>query len=492
MQRFLDKVSHHILTHYPDDISRLCIVLPNRRAGLFLKKSLPEMAGKTIWSPDIFSVEDFCVQISGYNLSDPIGLLFRFYDIHRQLEADQAQSFDDFIQWAQVLLSDFNEIDQHMVDAKALFHYLTEAKAIEKWSPENPHLSETVKGYLRFYRSLFDYYTALRENAEKNRQGWQGLIFRHVAENIETIATGLKWKRIIFAGFNALTVAEKKITTTLTQMGMAEMLWDADSYYLDDTNQEAGIFLRKIMRETGKQQFRWVEDNFREIEKKITICGVPKNLGQAGYAAQVVQQWNEQIPQTTGARKPVSALSNAALVLADESLLFPVLSSLNDDTQEFNVTMGFPVKFTTTFQFFNLLFRLYENAERFLSVGGGKSKGFYFTDLLNLFSHPYSRRLLDATLLISVVKKSNRVFYSPEHMTELITTCSNPPEQLFAQLFKTSQVTPQLLLEIFSFVIELLKQTFIREKSNPKKLLPLKLSWSICITLPKSTAGCRD
>ncbi len=54
MQAFLEKTADYIYKKFDDNIGEICIVLPNRRAGLFLKKYLAKRIKKTIWSPAIF------------------------------------------------------------------------------------------------------------------------------------------------------------------------------------------------------------------------------------------------------------------------------------------------------------------------------------------------------------------------------------------------------------------------------------------------------
>jgi hypothetical protein len=95
---------------------------------LFLQKYLGNSIGKTIWSPAIFSIEDFLINISGLRICDPTQVLFELYEIHKELEGQNAQPFDEFTNWAQQLLGDFNEIDSYLVDAKDLFSFLNEAK----------------------------------------------------------------------------------------------------------------------------------------------------------------------------------------------------------------------------------------------------------------------------------------------------------------------------------------------------------------------------
>jgi len=466
MQRFLEKVCRHISEKHPGNLAEVCIVLPNRRAGLFLKKIFPEITGKTTWSPEIFSIEDFCVHLSGYRPADALGLLFDFYEIHRRIEGEKAQPFDEFLQWGQLLLKDINEIDMNLVDAGALFGYLTEVKAIEKWNPGSPQLTELMKNYLRFYRSLYDYYQALRSKAETTQEAHIGFIYRQLAEVIDSHPPTLPWKRIYFAGFNALTKAEKKITSALINQNVAEMLWDADEYYLTDKNQEAGFFLRKELEATDKQHFKWIDNGFKEVIKEITICGTPKNLGQAKYAASVVKGWVERAESSAGSDKVGDALTSTALVLADENLLFQVLSSLDANTPPFNVTMGFPVKYTSAYQFFNLLFRLYENAGRFLQIDKGQSKGFYYQDILKLLQHSFLSGYQGFSETALTIKQANRVFYHPEQLHVFTKGLSETEKDIFLKIIGELTPAPAKVLENIEFLLFELRKSLGNKNLN--------------------------
>ena len=53
--------------------------------------------------------------------ADPVELLFELYTIHCEIEKDNARSADDFFPVGEMIMSDFEEIDQHLVDAEVLF-----------------------------------------------------------------------------------------------------------------------------------------------------------------------------------------------------------------------------------------------------------------------------------------------------------------------------------------------------------------------------------
>ncbi len=81
----------------------------------------------------------------------------------------------------------------------------------------------------------------------------------------------MQWEKIIFAGFNALTKAEEAIIDNLIASGKAEMLWDADAYYMEDEKQEAGFFLRKWKRKWKNQPFNWIEKDFAASQQRSIL-----------------------------------------------------------------------------------------------------------------------------------------------------------------------------------------------------------------------------
>ena len=77
---------------------------------------------------------------------------------------------------------------------------------------------------------------------------------------------------------------------------------------------------------------------------EIEIIGVASGVGQAKMAAERLEQW--QAAGYIGASTDDSTGTDTAVVLADETLLMPVLSHLPDSIATTNVTMGFPMKLT--------------------------------------------------------------------------------------------------------------------------------------------------
>jgi ATP-dependent helicase/nuclease subunit B len=455
MQTFLEKVIDHVFAKYPVESSdRLCFVFPNRRAGLYLKMYLAEKFKKNIWAPAIFSAEDFVSEVSGLEIIDNFSLLFRFYDIYKNHEGEKANGPEEFLNWAPILLQDYNDADQYLSNATDLFNYLSEAKAIARWELDSTHIPTHIKDYLAFYNSLGKYYQDLRELLLSKKQSYQGLAFRETAENIETLSNNLPWEKIFFCGFNALTKSEKKIIKFLTDSGKAEVLWDCDDYYFSDPNFEAGRFLRNIRKEWDLKEFNWIENHFKNSDKKIQITGISGSTGQARYAGKLLSEMGsdpDKLPKT-------------AVVLADESLLIPVIYSIPDNISELNITMGYNLSYSPFSGFVRAFTDLHVNAYRFSS---GSNLRFHHKDITNLFNHHFFAYLTSSPEkmqnITEEINSSNRVFYTVEEICRFKTLSSVIDADFLRFIFSDFRNEPLKFLGLIKEVITIFKAIFDKE-----------------------------
>ncbi|MEO5789999.1 hypothetical protein, partial [Gelidibacter sp.] len=61
------------------DISELTFILPSKRAGTFLKDILSKSIDRTIFAPEILSIEEFVESLSELHYASNTELLFSFY-----------------------------------------------------------------------------------------------------------------------------------------------------------------------------------------------------------------------------------------------------------------------------------------------------------------------------------------------------------------------------------------------------------------------------
>ncbi len=469
MQSFLDKTVKYLYGKYGDDISELCIVLPNRRAGLFLKTHLSNNLKKTFWSPEIYATEDFVALLAELEMADSTTLLFELYETVKNISKNEVDSFDEFSKWGQILLNDLNEIDSYLVDATQLFGNLKDIKELEAWSLNKEEgLSDFQKQYLNFWQSLGSYYFDFRKRLLDKHKAYQGLAYKIVASTIEERVSKHSWKKIIFAGFNALNKAEEQIIEKLLNCGKAEIIWDTDCYYLNDIRQEAGKFIRKYTTyhsfKKTPEKSTVVEENLLSTEDKhITIIGAAKNVAQAKVAGNLVATF----------QKENISLQNTALVLADENLLFPVLHSLPEDIKDINVTMGYPLKNTPVAGYFDLVFNLHINA---IKLSQGKvNYSFYHKDLLKLLSHPYTAILIfekelhnSVKPLIKAIQDRNIVFAAFSTLEKIIAEKQEHTVEILKPIF-THWQTPADAIACMHYLIDTLKNAIVTQRSDADK-----------------------
>ncbi len=382
MPPFLFQTAQYIYEKYSESLSEVAIILPNRRAGLFLRKYLSGMLQQTSWSPALFSIEEFITSVSGLREVEQVHCLFELYKIHQDVEKEKAQPFDEFLNWGSQLLTDFNEIDRYLIDPAALFTYLDEVRAMTVWNPDNEPLTEFQQNYLKFYNSLLSYYSALTEALLSRGEAYQGLIFRNAWQKMEREEAEIPWIKVIFIGFNALTTSEEKIIDLLVKKGNGELLWDSDSYYLDDPKQEAGDYLREWFKRWPEWSLRWKFDDFKSGAKEIEVIGVPDIIGQVKLTGNLLQEFQQQ--QLLNER--------TAVILPDEQLLLPLLNSLPEGIDAVNITMGLPLSQTPLADILVLVYEMHHHAIR-MTQGGKRSGRFYFRDVLKVLQHPYVTRL---------------------------------------------------------------------------------------------------
>jgi len=383
MEPFLQSLASQLFTKFEGNLGDICIVFPNRRAGLFLQKYFAQLIVKPIWLPQMYALEDFVIYNSGMRLSDPLTLITRLYKTYKFQITENTQSFSEFVSWGNMLLSDFDEMDQYLADGEKVFTYLDEIKTLQHWNPDGSPLTTFEQKYLHFYNSLAPCYKLFSKSLIADGEGYFGLIFKELL-NRENLYGSNTWEKVIFAGFNALTPAEEKLISLLYKQGKAEVYWDADKYYLDDPIQEAGSFLRKYLNNKTFGEFNWIGSSLLNDKKKIKVFGVPGNIGQAKLAGEISKQ------VILEKAKPGSL----AMVMVDEGMLLPVLNSIPPEIGDFNVTMGFPLKQTPLYFLITSVVDLFVNAikhqqktisENSLNV----NYRFYHKDIQRVITHPY-------------------------------------------------------------------------------------------------------
>ena len=371
---FISKLAKHIQSHYNLTKQELTVVFPNKRAAFYLRNAFKTSCAKTIWLPQMISIEEAITQWSGITMADSIDLLFELIDIDAELHVEQDSDLSVFGSQAAQMARDFDEIDQYGIDARQLFNYVLDNKKLEIWNFDEEKSKEKELKYLQFFQSLHDYYLRLRDRLSQQRKGYYGMITRSLAElTDEQLLARIGDGHILFAGFNALTATEERIINTLIRNGKAEVLFDYDAYYVDDPHNEAGLFARRYMQ----RHLQWLENGISNAlstdPKTIHIVSASGNALQAKALQAKLQETHDE---------------NQAVILADENLLIPVLNSIPESYTGFKVSMGYPIAKTPINQLVKTQFALFRRNRITRKVNDNGSqrlaKGWYIWPVIHM------------------------------------------------------------------------------------------------------------
>lgn len=433
-----------------ENLSDVTFILPSKRAGLFLKNQLSIVINKTMFAPQILSIEEFVEELSQIKSISNTELLFEFYNTYTQLtKKEQLDSFESFSKWAQILLQDFNEIDRYLIPQEKIFNYLSAIQDLKHWSLEE-HKTTFVKNYLAFWNKLYTYYKHFTKHLLNKNIGYQGLIYREAANHLKPYVEKNSNKKHVFLGFNALNTAEETIIQGLLKHNLAKIYWDIDAVFMNNKKHDASLFIRqhlKNWKHFETHPFNWISENYSN-EKNISAIGIPKNVGQAKYIGSLLKTL----------QKENNTLNNTAVVLGDENLLLPVLNALPNSIQALNVTMGFPLKSIPLASLFDALFHVHKN----------NSISFYYKDVINIISHQFIRPLLHindidyARVIIETIDKNNLVYLNKDRLCKMALE----GKFLIDLLFSNWENSLELALENCSTLILTVKSSLDENKNS--------------------------
>ena len=452
---FLDSIASVLISDYSDRLSDTIVVLPNKRAKVFLVEALKNQVLTNIFSPEIISIEEFVQEIAGIRSVDPIELLFEFYEVYLSItdKANQ-QTFELFANWAKTLLQDFNEIDRYLLDPSHVLSYLKDIEDIKKWGIEVENKTQLLENYIDFWKLLPNYYQSLYTHLLNKGIGYQGLIYREAVNNLNHFSNSIPNKQFLFAGFNALNAAEEKIIQHLIASDCAKIYWDADQTFLNDPFHDAGLFIRRFAgtwKHYKSNPFEWIVNDFSQT-KNIHVIGTPKTIGQAKIAGSIIEN--------TINANPNGSLDKVAVVLGEENLLVPLLYSLPSSVGALNITMGYSSKNNPAQILIAKLFKMHTNA---LSRNS-KSYVLYYKDVLDVLTHPLVEPYAKTGSLVHTINQNNYTFIPHQKLVELNAI----PSDLFFLLFQKWEKGCIAVLETISALLLTIKNNLSNDSEEEK------------------------
>ncbi len=500
MQPFLTKIIDKILEDRTVPLHEVAVILPNRRARRQLLKGLSvQNGGKPMFAPQIFPMEEFVSWLSPLKVIDSVTQLMRLHTLTRDFPGNRYE-MHNLLSWGNAFLKDISDMDMQLQDVPVILkEFATSAHFEVPFGKDNVSQEEQEK--LQFYDLLADIYVRYKSLLTEKGEAFEGMIYRDCAENISEYAQKLPFKRLVFAGFYALSPAELTIISYLKEQFcthlQTEIYFDIDPFYChldEDVNlqgsrtggqRETSFFVQRNCEKLRLDihHLDFFEKDYENTPKKVKILSTSKNMRQI-YAA--IQEVKRIEAQRKGEQRV--DMSDTAVVLADENLLLPFLLSYHSDNVMINATMGFPFEATPVFALIQQLLAVYESV--FALTHENDTELAYSGELMDqLWKHELLRsQRVPSSYFPTVIRYSqlphNELFVNcPRSMisrqlpTILLQFCvfaeSVTTEELYLQLWQEVKLK---LTEVQTFFDDFLTENEVMDFAFAKFALTKRLS----------------
>ncbi|HAT71403.1 MAG TPA: hypothetical protein DCS63_01125 [Elusimicrobia bacterium] len=325
------------------------VVFPGKRPGHFLRRYLADKSGRALRAPVITSMDGFIdlaaqeLGIKGNAASslDLAGVLYG--GLKKEIcgviaRAPEELTLDSFLPWALKLIGDFEELKIELKTRKDLSGY-------DSILPEDLRSASFIKKLESFSRLYADFYEAL----EKENMLTRSVKYARVAAAIARLDHA-KYENVIFAGFFALTNAEKVILKHLAGRGAHIIL-------------EPGPGL--------EEQFAFLG----ELPKAAPATRPQLHFHKATDAHGEIFQ----LARTLKAPAP-----GDVIVLPEARTLFPLIENVLPEVEDYNISMGYPLAATPVYALLDALGDLLDKK--------GEA-GYFAPNYLKFVFHPYVKNI---------------------------------------------------------------------------------------------------
>ncbi|MFM7595455.1 MAG: PD-(D/E)XK nuclease family protein [Flavobacteriales bacterium] len=375
MKTFIEQCARELVSRH-EDTSNYVLVIPSKRAKKYVLEELARTYNKPIFLPIIYTIEEFTARWINQPIIDKTRQLFLLFKVIKSTEKFQDLSFEEFLNWGPMLTDDFEDINRYLLNANHVFSNLLAIKELESWNlDESQELSESQRKFMEFWDELPAIHQAFNKALSSQNKSTSGQALRHLAEYaVDLISDD---KHYYFIGFNALSLGELTVINALKQRKQATYWVDADEYYVNNPRHEAGTFIRKNLAFLGLNETPFIQNSLVDKPLNINVVACSQITGQVKLAA------------TELAKKSVESLNQTLVLLADETLIVPLMKNIPSSVNRANITIGLPLKQTSIKSLIDVLFSIQENYIRF------NTKAAYYKDLMGLFQHPLIAVWLD-------------------------------------------------------------------------------------------------
>ncbi len=347
-------------------MSGLAVVMPNTRSAFYLKKEIKTLLkGKNAVLPAMFSMEEWVNYLADKPVVSELEARLHLFGSFLA-KKNAVEKPETFFGLGQILLQDFEEIIRNQKPLHLIYRELS--KWEETGAAFTDFLDEDQVKILERFWAQFDA-DAITDAKQKFISLWRSLpvVFEHFIQTLNglgVLTPGMamafasdfspesvrvkKFNKVWFAGFGHISVSEVQMMEKFSALGMAEIFWDVEEDFLARDHMEYSRLFKRLSKSAVLKESIEKSANGKGIsgtqpETELLYCS-----GLAGMAAAIRQMVRGKGPET-------------ALIVTDPGLIEALLQAGYEDEFPYNMSMGYPLSFTTPCQWMSRVFSASED-----------------------------------------------------------------------------------------------------------------------------------
>ena len=336
-------------------LEKVACVFGGRRPALFLKRELSRRIKKSFIPPKVFSMDEFIDFIAKKeDIVKPVSDMDACYYIYTLAKKEVPgllkgrERFCDFLPWAREIISFIEQLDLEAIQEKQLKN-IQKSAAIGYEIPQN--INRLLQNIVKLRSS---YHNFLREKNVYSR----GMRYLKASKSVEGFKAD-EFDAILFCNFYYLHSTEQKVIKSLM-------------------DKKKGV----CFFQGSQDDWSVLSKNAKYLETKIN----PSNTKEHNYDVTLHQGFDmhSQVSMVREVLGKIKDKEKTVVVLPQPEAVVPLLCEISSCVDEMNVSLGYPLKRSSLYVLFDLLFKVQESKKENL---------YYAKDYLNLLKHPLVKNL---------------------------------------------------------------------------------------------------
>ncbi len=355
LDRLVDKIEQEYVQER-NDLSRLAICFGGKRPALFLKRELAKRMDKSFYPPRFFTIDEFIAYTlkkkKTFQGALDLDQCFTLYKLAKKVCPEilkGRETFAQFLPWTREILYFIDQLDLELIDSQSL-------EKIEF----NARIGYAVPDDInRLLKNIVDLREAYHLKIEQQHHFSRGFQYYKAAEVINKVSFD-EFDQILFCNFFYFHQTEERIVKSLYERNKAQLIFQGD--------QRKWPVLERISRHFSCSLREGDEPEVPQYHLKL----------YSGFDA------HAQVAHVREILKSIKNVNDTVIVLPDSDKIVPLLSEITTIAQEFNISMGYPLKRSSLYSLFELIFKTQLSR---------KEDRYYAKDYLKVLRHPFIKNL---------------------------------------------------------------------------------------------------